>query len=326
MGRCYKCGQPVPGDVSGQLCSRCQKEVNDKRNASLNKTIYAPARHFCSGCGKLMRESQSDRITVSPNDKPDPDGFYHVYDVVCSDCAVRKVKKGGKVLKFFFIIFLIGALVYGGGLLFNKVILGTDSVVQKGFEKNLQKVESDSRLIKDVDDGNEPGATIAGYISEYFEKDDYHLFLYTDKGKAEVQKHTSLDKSDFYFKFDKGYDETLADKLFVISDGILYAVGDEKIAYYSSSAEYTKLCLQLNQFMPDNICLKEPFNSQSTLKTDDYMIDILYADGSTVYMDWNKGKFYEKKGDNFIYMTFSEQGKGTLAMSKPKLSDCQIVE
>lgn len=326
MGKCYKCGQPVPGDVQMQLCSRCQQELARKKAESLDKVIYAPVRYYCPGCGKLMSESQSGRITVSPKEKKNSDGFYHKYDSYCSDCAVKKVKKGGKFLKFLLIIIVIGALVYGGSLLFNKSVLGTSSVVEKNFERNLEKAESDSDLIKDVRDENAPGVTIAGYIAEYFDKDDYHLFLYTDNGKIEVQKHTSLGSAEYYFKFDKDCGEVLGGKMFVVDDDYLYEVGDDKIAYSVSSEKYSEIFAMLREYLPENICLKEPFNSQSTLKKNgEYTVDILYGDNATVYMDWDKSKYYEKKSDIFIYMTFSEQGKGTLAKTKPKLSDCEVI-
>lgn len=331
MGRCYKCGQPVPGDVQMQLCSRCQQELARKKAEGLNKVIYAPVRHYCPGCGKLMSESQSGRITVSPNEKKESDGFYHKFDTYCSDCSVRKVKKGGKFLKFFLIIIIIGALVYGGSLLFNKSVLGTSSVVEKNFERNLEKAESSPDLIKDVRDDSAPGVTIAGYISDYFDKDDYHLYLYTDNGKLEVQKHTSIGSAEYYFKFDKGYGEMLGGKMFggkmfVVDDDYLYEVGDDKIAYSLSSDKYSEIRSMLQEYLPENICLKESFNSQSTLKQNgEYTVDILYGGNAIVYMDWNKSKYYEKKSDSFIYMIFSEQGKGSLVMTKPKLSDCEVI-
>lgn len=329
MGRCYACGQPVPGDIQMQLCENCKRKQSEKQAQNLNKVVYARAKFYCSGCGKLIRQSDSARISVSPSMKTDADGYYHVYEY-CSDCAVETAKKtvktSGKFLKFIIVIFIIGAVVYGGGKLFNKGVLGTNSLVQKAFDKKISAFESDGSVIKNVEDENAPGVTVIGFLHDSIDTDDYHVYFYNDSGKAEVQKSTNAMGTDYCFSFDKGFGETLGGKKFAMDSQYIYDV-DEKIAYASSSSEYAQLNELLNAYFPENVCAKRKFNRQDTMKTDnDAYIDVLYGDDATVYIDWSDGKYYEKSDDSFIYVTFSESGKGHDNMSKPKISDCTVVD
>lgn len=329
MGRCYACGQPVPGDIQMQLCEKCKRKQNENLAQNLNKVVYTRAKFYCSGCGKLIRQSDSARIFVSPTMKPDADGYYHVYEY-CSDCAVdaakKTVKTGGKFLKFIIVIFIIGGLVYGGGKLFNKGVLGTNSLVQKAFDKKLSAFESDGAVIKNVEDENAPGVTVIGFLHDAIDTDDYHVYLYNDSGKAEVQKSTNALGTDYCFKFDKGFGETLGGKTLAVDSQYIYDV-DEKTAYSSSNYEYSLYKELLDVYLAENICAKHTFNRRDTLKTDDdSYIDVLYGDDATLYVDWSDGKYYEKADDSFIYVTFSESGKGHDNMSKPKISDCKVVE
>lgn len=99
MGRC---GQPAPGDIQGLLCTKCKNADAQAAAAKANKNIYAPAKFYCKGCCKLLSELSSSRISVRPNEKPDSDGFCHVYDSYCGEYAVptAKIKEicGGKAM------------------------------------------------------------------------------------------------------------------------------------------------------------------------------------------------------------------------------------
>ena len=92
MGRCVRCGQPTPGDIQGQLCTKCKNADAQAAAAKANKIIYAPAKFYCKGCCRLLNELSSSRISVRPNEKPDSDGFCHVYDSYCGKCAVPTAK------------------------------------------------------------------------------------------------------------------------------------------------------------------------------------------------------------------------------------------
>ena len=136
MGRC---GQPAPGDIQGQLCTKCTNADAQAASAKANKIIYAPAKFYRKGCCKLLSELSSSRISVRPNEKPDSDGFCHVYDGYCSECAVptakKHAKRGGRFIKFLLIILIIGGIVYGGGKAFNKLVPGGSKIAEKAFEK-----------------------------------------------------------------------------------------------------------------------------------------------------------------------------------------------
>lgn len=329
MGRCVRCGQPTPGDIQGQLCTKCKNADARAAAAKANKVIYAPAKFYCKGCGKLLNELSSSRISVGPNDKPDSDGFYHVYDSYCSECAVSTAKKhakrGGRFIKFLLIILIIGGIVYGGGKAFNKLVLGGSKITEKAFEKRLTAAESDSRLLEDVTDDKAPGESIAGFVLDAFIKNDYHMYLYTDAGKIEVQKYTTLGSPEYYFLFDKDCG-VFGGKMFVETADALYETGDANIIYTLGGDEYNEIHGILEQYLPENACVQGSFNKQNTIKDDNDLIDILYGDDSTVYVDWYDEKYYEKKSDTFIYITFSAPGEGTITMHKPADGDCEQVD
>lgn len=329
MGKCIRCQRFVPGDMIGAVCSACQAQINAEKAKNMPKRYYGPIRFYCSGCGKLMREDANGSAVILPNQTKDGDGFYHIYDSMCGKCAKKTAKHMGKVLKrlvkILLLLAIIGGIIYFGGNMLNRAVLGKSDLSEKGFYKKLSAVEENPGLIKNVDDGKPTGETIVGFILDAIEKDDYHMYYYTETGKIEVQKRTSAGKSAFYWKFDKDYGK-FGDKLYVLDGDTLLESGDEKIAYMSTAAKYDELTAALNAYLPENICAKETFTAQNTLSDDKYMIDVLISDDSTVYIDWNEGEYFEKSPDVFIRMTFSEQGKGYVTMSAPKTADFTVVE
>ena len=328
MGKCSHCGREVPWD-NGGLCAACRDAENAKNQAK--KFVYTgPVKYVCPDCGKVISEEQFGRAETEYELTPRSDGFAYISQL-CGNCsqkrAVHSVKKFGKFIKVLLIIAVIGGLVYGGSLLVNKIVLGTSKLPEKAYEAVLKKAEENELLIKNVDDGVAPGATIAGYIRDYFDKDDWTVTAYGLNTKAEVQKKTSLGNAEYYFKFDKNSEERLKNRSFALIDGNIIEKGKENICYKPTAQEYDGLLEKLSAYLPENICVLENFTSQSTLSVKDkYMIDILYGENFTLYMDWNKSSMYEKTEDGLISMSFFESGRGRTTISVPKISECRTVE
>lgn len=303
----------------------------------MSKKIYrGRIKHYCRGCGKLLKTEWQGvyESELSGIISVDSDGFAHVNDMLCGECQsienAHTIKKAGKAAKILGIVAAVVAVLclvfVGGGYLLNNFVFSSSDTLEKAYAKKLEKFEKDERVKKNVDDGKPAGETVTGYIAGCFAKEDYVMHAYLSEGTVEIQKTLSGLKTEYYFKFNKGFKE-LENKVYALIDGLIYESGKEKIAYRESSESYAPLKERLESYLPQSVCLKQKFTSQSTLMVDGKaVIDVLYSSVGTTYCDWDKSRFYEKGSDIFVNISFYEAGKCRKTISAPRLSDCKIEE
>lgn len=285
-----------------------------------------PIKHICGDCGKLIREEPYAHWEGTSPLHPDTDGYLHLMEW-CPDCqqkhAVKKVRKFGSFVKLLLIILLIGGVVYGGGYLFNNIVLGTGTMSEKSFEKRLQEYESNDAIMKDLPLKEAPGVASIRNFREDLDEQDYHMYLY-ESGKAEVQKRTVGEKVYYFFKFDKDWGD-LSQKTFTLDGDTIFEKGEKKLFYTAASSQYQSLMKKLKAYLPENYCGKGSYTSESLLyvsEEDTYiMANIIYGKDTTILWDKGEDEYFEKQADAFVRITLAKAGEGRFLFSYPERAE-----
>lgn len=82
------------------------------------------------------------------------------------------------------------------------------------------------------------------------------MYLYTDAGKTEVQKYTTLGSSEYYFLFDKDCG-VFGGKMFVETADALYETGDINKCTHSAAINTTKTRYFRTIFAREYLCTRQ---------------------------------------------------------------------
>lgn len=300
-----------------------------------------PTVRHCSICGKVTAIWDKEYIEVPESTvEVDENGAYHYEEGYCSDCekftltkkATKKVREKKGIIGKIVLVVLIIAVISGVGTLINKLVTGGGGQ-EWAYNAFLKQVEGNSALTAIEPENGAGTDTLAQFknkLSEY----DYRFAIYGEN-EAEIQKRTKLKKTSYYWVFKDGYGD-LSNKTYILSEEILYEIGDENIAYYASAAEYSTLLEQLKVYFPENYCGKGQYNTEKYLddKDEKTTTNVIYGDGVTsiyhvdLYVDGGQSviKYYEKTDDVLLLCRLYRDGEGSSIAEIPSLSKCKEVK